>query len=64
MVDDRAVLVDAAPFPLLFYCDCENFQFGGLNKDARESRVEVVEGGFPCISVQGYIIISKVRIFY
>ena len=44
-------------FPLVL-----KWQFGGLSGDASESRVEVVEGGFPRISVRGYIIISKVKI--
>ena len=39
-----------APFPLLCCQDHEKWQFGGLSGDARESRVEVVEGEFPRIS--------------
>ena len=56
----------AVTFPL-FCCCCQAYekrQFGGLSGDARESRIEVVEGGFPRISVGGYIIISKVNIYY
>ena len=56
----------AVTFPLfcLLHCcrACEKWQFGGLSGDARESRVEVIEGGFPRISARGYIIISKVEI--
>ena len=44
-------------FPLVL-----NWQSGGLSGDARESRFEVVEGGFPRISAREYIIISKVKI--
>ena len=54
-----------APFPL--FC-CENGRNGNceiVSGDARESRVEVVEGGVvPRISARGYIIISKVYIYY
>ena len=35
------------PFPLFCCHACEKWQFGGLSGDARESRVEVVEGEFP-----------------
>ena len=46
----------------LFCCqDCKKCQSVGLSGDARESRVEVVEGGFPRISARGHIIISKVK---
>ena len=49
----------------LFCCRaCEKWQFGGLSGDVRESRVEVVEGGFPRISAREYIMISKVKIYY
>ena len=40
------------------------WKFGGMSGDARESQVIVVEGGFPRISARGYIIISKVKIYY
>ena len=40
----------------------QKWQFGELRGDARKIRVEVVEGGFPRINAQGYIIISKVKI--
>ena len=49
-------------FPLFCCHACEKWQLGGLSGDARESRFEVVEGGFLRISVRGYIIISKVNI--
>ena len=39
-----------------------NWERGCEGKYIRRSRVKVVEGGFPCISAQGYIIISKVKI--
>ena len=51
-------------FPFFCCHVCEKWKFGGLSGDARESRVEVVEGGFPCISARGYIIISKANIYY
>ena len=41
----------AVTSPLLFFHDCEKCHYGGLSRDARESRVYVVEGGFPHISV-------------
>ena len=53
----------AVTFHLLCCHACQKWQFGGLSGDARESRVEVVEEGFPHISARGYIIISKVKIF-
>ena len=49
--------MDAVTFPLFCCNACEKWKFGGLSGDARESRVEVVEGGFPRISPRGYIII-------
>ena len=52
----------AVTFPLFCCHACENWQLGGLSGDARESRVKVVERGFPPISARGYIIISKVKI--
>ena len=51
-------------FPFVLFSYLQKWKFGGLSGDARESRVEVVEGGFPCISARGYIIISKVNIYY
>ena len=54
----------AVTFPLLCCHARKKWQLGGLSGDARESRVEVVEGGFPRISARGYIIISKVNIYY
>ena len=51
-------------FPLVMLSCLQKCQFGGSIGDARESRVEVVEGGFPRIIAQGYIIISKVKIQY
>ena len=57
-----------APFLFFFFpdflrkvinCNCDI-----VSRDVIESRVEVVEGGFPRISVQGYIIVSKVHIYY
>ena len=53
-----------APFHLF---RCENGRNGNsdiVSGDARESRLEVVERGFPRISARGYIIISKVKIYY
>ena len=49
-------------FPLFCCCACKKCQFGGLSGDVIEIRVELVGGGFPSISAQGYIIISKVEI--
>ena len=51
----------AVTFPL-FYCHAgKKWQFGGLSGDARESRAEVAEGGFPLISTREYMIFSKVN---
>ena len=36
-----------ATFPLLCCHACDKWKFVGLREDARESRVEVVEGGVP-----------------
>ena len=49
-------------FPLFCCHACKKWQYRGLSRDLRESRVEVVEGGLPHISARGYIIISKVKI--
>ena len=54
----------AVTLPLFCYHDCKKWKLIGLNGDAREGRVYVVEGGFPRISARGYIIISKVNIYY
>ena len=54
----------AVTFPLFCCHACEKWQFGGLSGDARESRVFVVEEGFPRISARGYIIISEVNMYY
>ena len=40
----------------------QTWKLGGLGGDARESLSEVVEGGFPCINTQGYIIVLKLNI--
>ena len=53
-----------APFPLFFFENGRNGNCEIVSRDARESRVEVVEGGVPRISARGYIIISKVYIYY
>ena len=57
-----------APFPLFCFPDFSrkviNCNCDIVSRDVRESLVEVVEGGFPCIIARGYIIISKVRIYY
>ena len=39
-------------FPLFCCHACKKWQFGGLSGDARESRVEVVEGGLPRIGAR------------
>ena len=41
---------------------CKNWQLGGLRGDAREGWFKVAGGGFPSISAQGYIKISKLNI--
>ena len=55
-------------FPLVALPAClqkvRNGNFDIVSGDARDSRVEVVERGFPRISARGYIIISKVNIYY
>ena len=56
------LMMDDVTFPLFCCHAFENFQFGGLSGDARESQIEVVEEGFPHISARGYIIIPKVNI--
>ena len=57
-----------APLPLLCFPDFSrkviNCNCDIVSRDAIESRVEVVEGEFPRISARGYIIISKVHIYY
>ena len=50
--------------PLLCCHACKKWQFGGLSRNAIESRVKVVERGFPLISAQEYIVIPKVNIYY
>ena len=52
----------AVTFPLLGCYAYKKWQFEGLSGDTREIQFKVVEGGFPCISALGYIIISKVKI--
>ena len=52
-------------FPLVllsFPARNDNCERGCEGKLIQRSRVEVVEGGFPHISVRGYMIISKVKI--
>ena len=44
-------MIDSVNFPLFCVHACEKWQFGGFRGDARESGVELVEGGFPHISV-------------
>ena len=56
----------AVTFSLLWCHACENGYFSverGCDIKSR-SCVKVVEGGFPHISARGYIIISKVNIYY
>ena len=53
-----------APVPLFCFRNRINGNFDIVSGDAIESQAEVVEGGFPCISARGYIIISKVYIYY
>ena len=55
---------DLRAFPLLFCENRRNENRDIVGRDARESRVKVVEGELPRISAQGYIIISKVKIYY
>ena len=54
----------AVTFPFFCCHACEKREFVGFSRDARESLVEVVEVWFPRIGARGYIIMSKVKIYY
>ena len=49
-------------FPCVMLKNGRNGNCNIVSGDARESRVEVVEGGYPQIGARGYIIVSKTKI--